>query len=103
MSIKPLLKKEACAMLGDQIYEKKLKSIEKNHQGKFVAIDVQSGDFEIDTKEINATDRLLTRHPDSQIWLTRIGSRFTRHFVPRCNESIGLYDCQKRYRKGVLV
>ncbi len=47
---------------------------------QFVAIDIESGDFEIDPDERTACNRLLERQPDAQIWLQRVGSRFTYHF-----------------------
>jgi len=89
MKVNTLINKEKFALIGDQIYEQKLKGIiEDQHKGKFVAIDVNSEDFEIDAKEINAVDRLNIRHPNSQIWLKRIGSRYVRHFSPRYQKSV---------------
>ncbi len=41
---------------------------------------IQTGAYEIDADELVASDRLLARHPDAQIWLTRVGSRYARHF-----------------------
>lgn len=40
---------------------------------KFVAIDIESGSYEIDRDDYTATERLLARHPQAQIWLERVG------------------------------
>ena len=53
------------------------------NQGKIVAIDLETGDFEIDAREIPACNRLEARHPDAQIWIVRVGSRYVRRFGGR--------------------
>ena len=45
--------------------------------GKFVAIDVDAGDFEIHTDDYAAVATLLVRRPHADIWLGRIGEAFT--------------------------
>ena len=42
-------------------------------EGKFVAIDVQTGDYEIDADDYAATGRLLARLPAARVWLMRAG------------------------------
>ena len=41
--------------------------------GKFVAVDVQSGEYEIDEDDYAAVSRLLARKPSAEVWLGRIG------------------------------
>lgn len=41
--------------------------------GKFVAIDVQTGDHEIDEDDYAAVMRLKARCPSAEIWLARVG------------------------------
>jgi hypothetical protein len=48
-----------------------------------VAIDLETGDFELDKSEIAACERLESRHPDAQIWIVRIGSPYVRKFGGR--------------------
>ncbi|NET00318.1 MAG: hypothetical protein F6K61_06990 [Sphaerospermopsis sp. SIO1G1] len=85
----PRYSKEEFAQIGDQIYETQIRSkIETDNQGKIVAIDIETGDFEIDVSEIAACDRLESRHPDAQIWMVRIGSRYVRRFGGRNKISI---------------
>lgn len=75
---------EEYARLGDMIYERDvLPRVEPDDQGKFAAIDIVSGDYEVDREELAATDRLLARHPEAKIWMRRIGSRYTHRFGAR--------------------
>ena len=80
----PRYSKEEFARRGDEIYERDIKPrITQADQGKFVVIDIETGDYEIDRNEIVAQDRLSLRHPDAQIWFTRVGSRYARRFGTR--------------------
>ncbi len=66
------------------MYEGKIRPhVESGNEGKFVAIDIETGAYEIDSDELAASDHLLTRVPDAQMWLKRIGSRYVRRFGPR--------------------
>lgn len=81
MKTQPRYSKEEFARRGDAIYEHELRPIvETGNEGKFVAIDIETGAYEVDSDELAASDRLLTRLPNAQIWLRRIGSRHTRRF-----------------------
>jgi hypothetical protein len=44
--------------------------------GQFVAIDVESGAYEIDGEELTAAHRLLARYPDARLWVRRVASRY---------------------------
>ncbi|NBD18208.1 MAG: hypothetical protein GVY04_19350 [Cyanobacteria bacterium] len=80
----PRYSKEEYARRGDEIYESQVRpQVEAGNYGKIVAIDLESGDFEVDKSEIAACDRLEARHPDAQIWMVRIGSRHVRRFGGR--------------------
>ncbi len=41
--------------------------------GKFVALDVQTGDYEVDEDDYAAVSRLRARNPAAQVWLSRVG------------------------------
>ena len=71
----PRYSKEEFARRGDAIYDRVVKPVvKKTDKGKFVAIDIESGEFEIDADEMAACDRLEARVPDPQIWLDACGS-----------------------------
>jgi hypothetical protein len=79
--VKPRYSKEEFAQRGDAIYGHEIRpALEIAHLGKFVAIDIESGAYEIDADELAASNRLRGRVPNAQIWLRRIGSKFTRRF-----------------------
>ncbi len=79
---RPRYSKEEFAKRGDTTYEDGIRPlVEKGNEGKFVAIDIETG--EVDVDELAASDRLLARVPDAQVWLQRIGSRYARRFGPR--------------------
>lgn len=72
---------EDFACRGDSLYETNIKpQVEASNQGKIVAIDIDTGAWEMDTSEIIASKRLRGKYPDAQIWFVRIGSRSIRRF-----------------------
>jgi hypothetical protein len=80
----PRYSKEEFAQRGDEIYESQVRpQVEEGNHGKIVAIDIETGAFEVDASEIAACDRLEARYPDAQIWIVRIGSRHVRRFGGR--------------------
>ena len=81
---RPRYSKEEFARRGDAIYEVDIRPfVEEGNEGKFVAIDIETGAYEVDVDELAASDRLFARNPDAQVWLKRIGSRYVRSFGPR--------------------
>jgi hypothetical protein len=59
---------------GVQIYESRLRAvIEPQFHGQFVAIDVETEDYEVANEAAVASNRLWVRRPDSQVLIERIG------------------------------
>jgi len=82
--LSPRYSKEEFARRGDEIYERHIRPhVTQSDEGKFVVIDIETGDYEIDVDEVTAHDRLLSRHPTAQVWVTQVGSRYARRFGPR--------------------
>ncbi len=76
--------KEEFAKRGDAIHEKDiLPRLTAKDTGKFLAIDIETGEHEIASDEMKAGDRLRRRIPDAQIWMVRIGYATTRSFGGR--------------------
>lgn len=72
---------EEFARRGDEIYDRHiLPQLGPEDQGKVVAIDVQTGDYEVDADEIAAGDRLRARHPEALFWFRRVGSPYLYRF-----------------------
>jgi hypothetical protein len=62
------------AALGGDIFDKQVRlALRPEDDGKFVAIDVDSGDYEIDEDDYAAVARLKLRKPAADIWLMRAG------------------------------
>jgi hypothetical protein len=80
----PKYTKEEHARLGGQIYEQRVRAqVEDGNRGRIVAIDVDSGQFEVGEDSLTAAKQLLARLPDAQIWCIRIGYPAVHHFGPR--------------------
>ena len=78
---RPRYSKEEFARRGDELYEQcVVPHLVDADKGKFVVIDIESGDYEIDSNEAVASDRLWTRFPDAQPWVVKVGSRHVWRF-----------------------
>ena len=61
---------------GMRIYEDRLRQIlEPLHNGKYVVIDVDSGEYELDDDHLAASDRAAAKRPDAALYATRVGFR----------------------------
>lgn len=77
----PRYSKEAFARRGNDIYEREIRTkVEAGNHGKIVAIDIETGAYEVAEDVITASDRLLARYPDAQAWFVRIGARAVHRF-----------------------
>lgn len=76
--------KEELAQRGQDLYESAIREqVEAGNEGKIVAIDIETGEFEVDENVVPATNRLFERHPNAQPWIIRIGHRAVYHFGAR--------------------
>ncbi|HVS38875.1 MAG TPA: hypothetical protein VMS17_25180 [Gemmataceae bacterium] len=83
-SVQPRYSKEEFARRGDAIYEKDiLPKLTAKDVGKFLAIDIETGAYEIAADERKAGDKLRGRLPEAQIWMVRIGYASTHRFGGR--------------------
>lgn len=79
----PRYAKEEHARRGNQIYEQRVRpQVEKGNEGRIVAIDIETGAFELADDVLTASQRLLAHHPDAQTWFVRIGHRGVHRFGP---------------------
>jgi hypothetical protein len=73
--------KEEFAQRGNEIYESQVRpKIEEGNQGKIVAIDIETGAFELAKDAMTASKRLLEKQPNAQIWRIRIGHKGVHRF-----------------------
>lgn len=80
----PRYSKEEFAQKGDRWYETHIRpQIEADNRGKIVAIDIETGAFEMGDDTMMATEKLYQRLPDAQPWVIRIGYRAVHRFGAR--------------------
>jgi hypothetical protein len=77
----PRYSKEEAARRGDEIYARDIRPlVEPQHNGEIVAIDLDTGAWELDPDKNIAAERLEARLPDAQTLVIRVGSRYVRRF-----------------------
>jgi hypothetical protein len=80
----PRYSKEEFAKRGDAIYESQVRpQVEEGNYGKIVAIDIETGAFELAEDTMTATRQLYERLPNAQPWVVRIGYRAVHRFGAR--------------------
>lgn len=77
----PRYSKEEFARRGRAIYESSVQlQVEEENYGKIVAIDIETGAFEVADNSVTASKQLLGRYKDAQIFCIRIGHRAVHRF-----------------------
>jgi hypothetical protein len=74
-NVQPRYTSDEFARRGREVYERQIRS--QTHEddfGRFVAIDIETEIFEIDGDDFAATERLLERRSEAQIWIERVGA-----------------------------
>jgi len=73
--------KEEFARRGDQVYETQVRPhLKAEDQGKFAAVDIETGAYEVDVDELAACDKLTARLTEAQIWMVKVGSLYVHRF-----------------------
>jgi len=73
--------KEEFARRGNEIYHTQVRpQVEQGNYGKIVAIDIETGAFEVANDTITASEALLERYPDALLWRVRIGHKAVHRF-----------------------
>lgn len=69
------LAEQQIAKRGKEIYEQQIRTKVETQEniGKIVSIDIESGDYEVDTDLLATCRRLQARHESSILWTERIG------------------------------
>ena len=59
---------------GQILYDQKVRSkIADCEKGKFLVLDIETGEYEIDADEMTALQRAKTKHHDAALYMVRIG------------------------------
>ena len=60
---------------GQELYEQQIQpQVEAENRGKFLILDVETGQYEIDAEDLTASKRLLARVPSAVLYGVRVGS-----------------------------
>ena len=64
------------AQRGKELYERRTRaSVEPEHEGRFLVVDVESGGYALADDELEAFDRAREEHPEGVLYLLRVGHR----------------------------
>jgi hypothetical protein len=67
---------EQLARLAAEVYERQVQpALRPEDDGKFVAVDIRTGQYELDEDDYAAVMRLHARCPSAEVWLERVGQR----------------------------
>ena len=70
----PRYTKEEIVSRGKSIYDQQIREkVEPQHNGKFLVLDIETGEFEIDADSVAAVERATAKHPDPALYLLRVG------------------------------
>jgi hypothetical protein len=65
---------EEVARRGREIYARRIRrEVEPEHEGRFLVVDITTGDYEIADDDLEASERLLKRRPDALLYGQPIG------------------------------
>jgi hypothetical protein len=65
---------EEIARLGAEAYDRHVRpALRPEDDRKFAAIDIDTGDYELDEDDYAAVTRLRSRRPSAEVWLERVG------------------------------
>ncbi|MCI0700424.1 MAG: hypothetical protein L0241_05025 [Planctomycetia bacterium] len=64
---------EEIAKLGQEIFERVVRPTLKPEEGKYVAIDIATEEYEVDDSDYAAVMKIHGRNPGAEVWLMRVG------------------------------
>ena len=65
--------REVVVSRGKAIYQQLRDKVEPEHKGRILAIDVKTGNYEIDDEDAVAMDKIHAKNPDAIVYCLRIG------------------------------
>jgi len=65
---------EELARMAAEVFDRRVRpALRPEDDGKYVALDVGTGDYEMDPDDYTAVSRLRARRPGAEVWLERAG------------------------------
>ena len=75
MKMQTKLSPDEVARQGEAWYEKIKAQVEPNDFGRYLVLNINTGEYEVGNDFILPTERLLSRTPDAELYALRIGYR----------------------------
>ena len=70
----PRYTSEETARRGQALYEERLRAeVDARDRGKFLVLDIETGEYEIDVDELAALQRAKRKNPDAVLYILRVG------------------------------
>lgn len=86
----PGLTTEEVARRGQELYERNIRhKVEPEQIGRFLVVDIESGDYEVADDDLSASDRMLARKPDARLYGLRVGRDYAYRLGGRPLDSPG--------------
>ena len=59
---------------GQELYEREIRAeVETDNKGKFLVLDIETGEYEVDENELVALTRTKGKNPDAALYILRVG------------------------------
>lgn len=59
---------------GQALYDQQIRDkLDATHKGKFLVLDIETGEYEVDANELAALQRAKAKHPDAALYILRVG------------------------------
>ena len=72
--IVPRRSPEETGRLGKEIYDRQIRpKLLPEDDGKFVVLDIGTGDYEVDSSDHAAAMKMQARRPGGELWVERVG------------------------------
>jgi hypothetical protein len=81
---------EEVARRDQELYERKTRQkVEPEHDGRFLVVDIESGDHEVADDDLTASDRIPARRPNALLYGLRVGRNYAYRLGGRTLSSPG--------------
>ena len=69
----PRYTSDEIAERGQALYDHIRPTVEPDNQGKFLVLDIETGEYELDVNDIAAVKRAKAKRPDTALYIVRVG------------------------------
>ena len=89
---------------GQALYDSEIgPQVEAENFGKVLVIDIETGDYELDTDDVAASHRLHAKHPGGALYAMRVGSPTLRGGWERIKRGVGMIVGHVTARREAVI